>query len=62
LLAFQLPWLPERLKATRDFQALRQQPARPGAMRAAINHYRVAFRANPLARVRTLRRVDIPQP
>jgi hypothetical protein len=50
--------------ATRDFQALRralrQQPTRPGTMRAAINYYRVAFRANPLARVRSLRRVDIP--
>jgi pimeloyl-ACP methyl ester carboxylesterase len=80
--AFQLPWLPERLVAARDFRALRQalcqQPTRPGAftdqdidryvaaaaqpgaVRAAINYYRAAFRANPLARVRGLRRVDAP--
>ena len=82
ILAFQLPWLPERLLAARDFQALRRalrrQPTRPdaftaqdidryvaaaaqpGALRAAINYYRAAFRANPLAQVHTLRRVDIP--
>jgi pimeloyl-ACP methyl ester carboxylesterase len=34
--------------------------AQPGALRAAINYYRAAFRANPLAQVHTLRRVDIP--
>ena len=49
----------------RDFQALRRalrrQPTRPGAVRAAINSYRAAFRANPLARVRSLRRVA-PRP
>jgi pimeloyl-ACP methyl ester carboxylesterase len=82
ILAFQLPWLPERLIAARDFRALRRalgrQPtwpdaftaqdidryvaaaAQPGALRAAINYYRAAFRANPLAQVRNLRRVDIP--
>jgi pimeloyl-ACP methyl ester carboxylesterase len=35
ILAFQLPWLPERLVAARNFQALRwalrRQPTRPGA-------------------------------
>ena len=82
MLAFQLPWLPERLLATRDFQALRlalrRQPtqpgaftaqdidryvaaaAQPGAMRAAINYYRAAFRANPLAQAHSLRPVDTP--
>jgi pimeloyl-ACP methyl ester carboxylesterase len=82
ILAFQAPWLPERLIAARDFQALRRalgrQPTRPGAftaqdidryvaaaaqpgaLHAAINYYRAAFRANPLAQVRNLRRVDIP--
>jgi epoxide hydrolase 4 len=82
MLAFQAPWLPERLMAARDFQALRralrQQPTRPGAftaqdidryvaaaaqpgaLRAAINYYRAAFRANPLAQVHSLRRVDTP--
>src|SRR4029453_6484665 len=82
ILAFQLPWLPERLLAARDFRALRRalgrQPTRPGAftaqdidryvaaaaqpgaLRAAINYYRAAFRTNPLAQVHTLRRVDIP--
>jgi epoxide hydrolase 4 len=82
MLAFQAPWLPERLVAARDFRALRralrQQPTRPGAftaqdidryvaaaaqpgaLRAALNYYRAAFRANPLAQVRSLRRVDIP--
>jgi pimeloyl-ACP methyl ester carboxylesterase len=82
ILAFQLPWLPERLIAARDFQALRRalgrQPTRPGAftaqdidhyvaaaaqpgaLRAAINYYRAAVRANPLAQAQTLRRVDIP--
>ena len=34
--------------------------AQPGALRAAINYYRAGFRANPLAQVRNLRRVDIP--
>ena len=34
--------------------------AQPGAMGAATNYYRAAFRANPLAQVHTLRRVDIP--
>jgi epoxide hydrolase 4 len=38
MLAFQAPWLPERLMAARDFQALRralrQQPTRPGAFTA----------------------------
>jgi pimeloyl-ACP methyl ester carboxylesterase len=78
----QLPWLPERLVAARDFQALRRalgrQPTRPGAftaqdidryvtaaaqpgaLRAAVNYYRAAVRANPLALAHTLRRVDIP--
>ena len=82
ILAFQLPWLPERLVAARDFQglrrALRRQPTRPGAstaqdidryvaaaaqpgaLRAAINYYRAAVRANPLAQAHTLRRVDVP--
>jgi pimeloyl-ACP methyl ester carboxylesterase len=82
ILAFQLPWLPERLVAARDFQALRRalgrQPTRPGAFTtqdidryvaaaaqpgalcAAINYYRAALRANPLAQMPTLRRVDIP--
>ena len=82
MLAFQAPWLPERLVAARDFRALRralrQQPTRPGAftaqdidryvvaaaqpgaLRAAINYYRAAFRANPLAQAHGLRRVDIP--
>jgi pimeloyl-ACP methyl ester carboxylesterase len=82
IFAFQLPWLPERLIAARDFQALRwalgRQPTRlgaftaqdidryvaaaaqPGALRAAINYYRAAVRANPLAQVHTLSRVDIP--
>ena len=71
ILAFQLPSLPERLVAARDFQALRwilrHQPTRPGAftarhrplrrrgrqpgaLRAAINYYRAAFRANPWPR------------
>jgi epoxide hydrolase 4 len=82
ILAFQLPWLPERLVAARDFQVLRwilrHQPirpgaftaqdidryvvaaAQPGALRAAINYYRAAFRANPLGQSHGLRRVDIP--
>jgi epoxide hydrolase 4 len=82
ILAFQLPWLPERLVAARDFQALRRalrrQPTRPGAftdedidryvaaaaqhgaLRAAINYYRAALRANPLAQVHSLRHVDAP--
>jgi pimeloyl-ACP methyl ester carboxylesterase len=82
ILAFQLPWLPERLVAARDFHVLRwilrHQPirpgaftaqdidryvvaaAQPGALRAAINYYRAAFRANPLAQAHGLRRVDIP--
>jgi pimeloyl-ACP methyl ester carboxylesterase len=82
ILAFQLPWLLERLVAARDFRALRRalgrQPTRPGAftaqdidryvaaaaqpgaLRAAINYYRAAVRANPLAQTQTLRRVDIP--
>jgi pimeloyl-ACP methyl ester carboxylesterase len=82
ILAFQLPWLPERLIAARDFRALRRafgrQPTRPGAftaqdidryvaaaaqpgaLRAAINYYRAAVRANPLAQAHSLRRVDIP--
>jgi epoxide hydrolase 4 len=82
ILAFQLPWLPERLLAARDFRALRRalgrQPnrpgaftaqdidryvaaaAQPGALRAAINYYRAAVRANLVAQVQTLRRVDIP--
>jgi epoxide hydrolase 4 len=82
MLAFQAPWLPERLLAARDFQALRRalrrQPTRPGAftaqdidryvaaaaqpgaLRAAINYYRAAVRANPLAQAQTLRRVDTP--
>jgi hypothetical protein len=38
MLAFQAPWLPERLVAARDFQALRRtlgrQPTRPGAFTA----------------------------
>jgi pimeloyl-ACP methyl ester carboxylesterase len=82
ILAFQLPWLPERLLAVRDFRALRRalgrQPnrpgaftaqdidryvaaaAQPGALCAAINYYRAAVRANLVAQVQTLRRVDIP--
>jgi epoxide hydrolase 4 len=51
MLAFQLPWLPERLVAARDFQglrrALRRQPARPGAFTAQdIDRY-VAAAAQP---------------
>ena len=47
ILAFQLPWLPERLVAARDFQALRwifrHQPTRPGAFTAQdIDRYVVA--------------------
>jgi pimeloyl-ACP methyl ester carboxylesterase len=34
--------------------------AQPGALRAAVNYYRAAVRANPLAQAQTLRRVDIP--
>jgi len=34
--------------------------SQPGAMGAAINYYRAAVRANPLAQAHTLRRVDIP--
>src|SRR5918995_886769 len=34
--------------------------AQPGALRAAINYYRAAVRANPLAQGHSLRRVDIP--
>ena len=34
--------------------------AQPGALCAAINYYRAAFRTNPLAQAHTLRRVDIP--
>ena len=40
---------------------LRRRGRPPGALRAAINpYYRAAFRANPLAQARGLRRVDIP--
>ena len=82
ILAFQAPWLPERLVAARDFRALRRalgrQPTRPGAftaqdidryvaaaaqpgaLRAAVNYYRAAFRANPLVQAHGLRRVEIP--
>jgi pimeloyl-ACP methyl ester carboxylesterase len=82
ILAFQAPWLPERLLAARDFRALRRvlgrQPTRPGAfsaqdidryvaaaaqpgaLRAAVNYYRAAVRANPLAQAHGLRRVDAP--
>ena len=34
--------------------------AQPGALRAAINYYRAAVRANPLAQAQGLRRVDVP--
>ena len=34
--------------------------AQPGALRAAINYYRAALRANPLAQAHSMRRVDIP--
>ena len=34
--------------------------AQPGALCAAINYYRAAVRANPLAQAHSLRRVDIP--
>ena len=34
--------------------------AQPGALGAAINYYRATFRANSLAQVHSLRRVDIP--
>jgi pimeloyl-ACP methyl ester carboxylesterase len=81
ILAFQAPWLPERLVAARDFPALRRalgrQSTRPGAFTAqdidryvaaaarlgamgAATNYRAAFRANPLAQVHSLRRVDAP--
>src|SRR5215217_4691096 len=51
ILAFQAPWLPERLLAAGDFQALRralrQQPSRPGAFTAQdIDRY-VAAAAQP---------------
>src|SRR5215211_551361 len=51
ILAFQLPWLPERLVAARDFRALRRalgrQPTRPGAFTAQdIDRY-VAAAAQP---------------
>ena len=51
MLAFQLPWLPERLVAARDFQALRwalrRQPTRPGAFTTQdIDRY-VAAAAQP---------------
>ena len=51
MLAFQAPWLPERLVAARDFRALRralrQQPTRPGAFTAQdIDRY-VAAAAQP---------------
>ena len=55
ILAFQLPWLPERLIAARDFQALRRalrrQPTRPGAFTDQdIDRY-VAAAAQPGAMV-----------
>jgi hypothetical protein len=34
--------------------------AQPGALRAAVNYYRAAVRANPLALAQTVRRVDAP--
>jgi epoxide hydrolase 4 len=34
--------------------------AQPGALRAAINYYRAAFQANPLAQAHSLDRVDTP--
>jgi pimeloyl-ACP methyl ester carboxylesterase len=34
--------------------------AQPGALGAAINYYRAALRANPLAQAHSLRRVDTP--
>jgi epoxide hydrolase 4 len=51
LVAFQLPWLPERLLAARDFRALRRalgrQPTRPGAFTVQdIDRY-VAAAAQP---------------
>ncbi len=51
ILAFQLPWLPERLVAARDFEALRRalrrQPTRPGAFTTQdIDRY-VAAAAQP---------------
>jgi hypothetical protein len=51
MLAFQAPWLPERLMAARDFRALRRalgrQPTRPGAFTAQdIDRY-VAAAAQP---------------
>ena len=51
IVAFQLPWLPERLVAARDFQALRRalrrQPTRPGAFTVQdIDRY-VAAAAQP---------------
>jgi pimeloyl-ACP methyl ester carboxylesterase len=51
ILAFQLPWLPERLVAARDFRALRRalrrQPTRPGAFTTQdIDRY-VAAAAQP---------------
>jgi pimeloyl-ACP methyl ester carboxylesterase len=70
ILAFQAPWLPERLVAARDFWALRRalgrQPTRPGAFTTQdIDRY-VAAAAQPGALraavnyYRALRRVDIP--
>jgi epoxide hydrolase 4 len=44
----------------RLLQAYVAAAAQPGALRAAINYYRAAVRINPLAQVRSLRRVDAP--
>jgi pimeloyl-ACP methyl ester carboxylesterase len=43
-----------------DIDRYVQAAAQPGAMRAAINYYRAAVRTDPLARLRSLRRVEAP--
>jgi epoxide hydrolase 4 len=49
-----------RLHGREDIDRYVAAAAQPGALRAAVNYYRAAARANPLAQVDTLRRVDIP--
>ena len=53
---------PTRLGAftAQDIDRYVAAAAQPGALRATVNYYRAAVRANPLAQAQTLRRVDIP--
>src|SRR4030095_4659943 len=44
----------------RDLDRCVAAAAQPGVLRAAVNYYRAAVRANPLAQAQTLGRVDIP--